>query len=135
MVPTDEGDTPDDASGSNRSSYVYCPDCGRKASADWSFCRSCNASLDDAESPDDKVIVRNDGEDVDLTEVVGEQTGCAKCGRMDAAVDDVAITGNDMSRALDVESRRFKAVSCPRCGYTEFYRGRRPNEARELFLR
>jgi len=123
MVPSD--DAP----------YVYCPECGSKASADWSFCRSCNASLADAESVDDDLVVRDDGEDVDLSEFLGEATGCAKCGHTDATVDDIAVTSNDMARALDVESRRFKSVSCTRCGYTEQYKGRRPNEALALFLR
>ncbi|MDY6817571.1 MAG: zinc ribbon domain-containing protein [Halobacteriales archaeon] len=123
MAPTDER------------SYVHCPECGTKASADWSFCRKCNASLSEAESADEDLIVRNDGEDVDLSEFVDEPAGCTKCGYMDATVDDIAITGNDMSRVLDVESRRFKTVSCTRCGYTEHYKGRRPNEALALFLR
>jgi hypothetical protein len=123
MPPTDE------------SSYVYCPECGTKASADWSFCRNCNASLDDAESVDETLIVRKDGEDVDLSEFIGEATGCTKCGHTDATVDDIAVTGNDMSRALDIESRRFKAVTCTGCGYTEQYKGRRPREALALFLR
>ncbi|MEF8782398.1 MAG: zinc ribbon domain-containing protein [Haloarculaceae archaeon] len=117
------------------SSYVYCPECGSKASAAWSFCRKCNASLRDAQSADEKLIVRNDGEDVDISEFVDEATGCAKCRHMDAEVDDIAVTSNDMMRALDVESRRFKAVSCTRCGYTEHYKGRRPKEALALFLR
>lgn len=123
MDPTDEN------------TYVFCPECGAKASADWSFCRSCNASLGDAESADDELIVRNDGEDVDLSEFVDEPTGCAKCGRLDATVDDIATTSNDISRALDIESRRFKAVSCTRCGYTEYYKGRRPKQALALFRR
>ncbi|MBB6647880.1 hypothetical protein H5V44_16585 [Halobellus sp. MBLA0160] len=81
------------------------------------------------------MIVREDGEDVDLSEFVGEETGCAKCGHTEATVDDVAVTGNDPSRALDVESRRFKTVTCDRCGYAEQYKRRRPEEARALFLR
>ncbi|MEF8815133.1 MAG: zinc ribbon domain-containing protein [Halovenus sp.] len=134
MVPTDESGSTAVSSESTQRSYVYCPECGAKASADWSFCRSCNSSLEDAESPSG-LIVRNDGEDVDLTEFVDETTGCEKCGHTDPAVEDVAMTSNDMARALDVESRRFKAVSCTRCGYTEYYKGRRPQEARDLFLR
>ncbi|MFB6205727.1 MAG: zinc ribbon domain-containing protein [Haloglomus sp.] len=103
-----------------------------ETSDNWSFCRSCNTSLGDAESADQKLIVRNDGEDVDRSEFVDEATGRAKCGHTDAAVDDIATTGNDMSRALEIESRRFKAVSCTRCGFTELYRGQRPNEARAV---
>ena len=122
MAPEDDGP------------YVYCPECGSKAAADWSFCRNCNASLADAEPVGD-LVVRDDGEDVDLSAFVDEVTGCAKCGHTDATVDDIATTSNDMARALDVESRRFKSVSCTRCGYTEQYKGRKPNEALALFLR
>jgi len=117
------------------SSYVYCSECGTKASADWSFCRNCEASLSDAEVANENLIVRNDGEDVDLSEFLDETHGCLKCGHMDATVDDIAITSNDMARALDVESRRFKTVSCTRCGYTEHYKERGPNEALALFFR
>lgn len=116
------------------SPYVHCPECGSKASSDWSFCRNCNASLADAEPVGD-LVVRDDGEDVDLSAFVDEVTGCAKCGHTDATVDDIATTSNDMARALDVENRRFKSVSCTRCGYTEQYKGRKPNEALALFLR
>jgi predicted nucleic-acid-binding Zn-ribbon protein len=119
----------------NGSTYVYCAECGAKASPDWSFCRSCNASLSDAEPADETLTIREDGEDIDLSEFVGEETGCEKCGHAEATVDDIAVTGNDMSRALDVESRRFKAVTCDRCGYTEQYKRRRPKEALALFLR
>ena len=107
---------------------------GSKASSDWSFCRNCNASLADAEPVGD-LVVRDDGEDVELSAFVDEVTGCAKCGHTDATVDDIATTSNDMARALDVENRRFKSVSCTRCGYTEQYKGRKPNEALALFLR
>jgi hypothetical protein len=129
MVPTDGN--PDD---SNRSDYVYCPECGTKASADWSFCRGCEASLDGAESADERLNVRNDGEDVDPSEFVDGEAGCPKCGHGDAEVDDIATTGDGLSRLFDIQNRRFEAVSCTRCGYTEFYRGRRPSEVLDLFI-
>jgi hypothetical protein len=132
MAPAD--DATDDARDADRSRYVYCPDCGAKASADWSFCRRCEASLDDAEPTDDRLIVRNDGEDVDLSAFVDGDPGCPKCGHGDAAVEDVATTGDGVARMLDVENRRFRAVSCTRCGYTEFYRGRSSREALDLFV-
>jgi predicted nucleic-acid-binding Zn-ribbon protein len=135
VVPDDDsGATGDDGDGRRRP-YVYCAECGAKASPDWSFCRSCEASLEDAETADGKVIVRNDGEDVDLTEFVGEETGCRKCGHEDVTVEDVAATGDGAARLLDVENRRFRAVACARCGYTEFYSGRSSREAVDLFVR
>jgi predicted nucleic-acid-binding Zn-ribbon protein len=128
MAPADGDDD------SERPTYVYCPECGAKASADWSFCRRCEASLDDAEPADRKLTVEDDGKEVALSEFVDQETGCPKCGHTDAEVDDIATTGDGMSRLFDVQNRRYKAVSCTRCGYTEFYKGRRPNEVIDLFI-
>lgn len=135
MVPGDDSEATSDEADSVRASYVYCPECDAKASVDWSFCRNCQASLGDAEPVDDTLIVRNDGRDIDLSAFVNEETGCPKCGHADAEVDDIATTGNDASRLVDLQNRRFKAVTCTRCGYSEFYKDRRPDEARALFLR
>lgn len=121
MVPADGG-----------SNYVYCAECGLKASADWSYCRSCEASLADATPADERLIVRNDGEDVDLTEYV-DSDGCPKCGYTEAEVQAVAATDDGVGRVLGVENRRFKAASCTRCGYTEFYKGRKRSEVLKLF--
>jgi len=129
MPSRDDGNGGDGAA----PSHVYCPECGTRASADWAFCRRCEASLSRAEPADEDLIVRNDGESVDLSAVVEAGDGCPKCGHPDAAVEDVATTGDGFARLLDLENRRFRAVSCTRCGYTEFYRGRAPNEALALF--
>lgn len=134
MAPAEEGDASGDEAGPERPSYVYCPDCGSKASADWSFCRSCEASLDEARPADEKLVVRNDGEDVDLSEFVDGETGCPKCGYTEAEVEAIATTGDGISRLFDVQIRQYDAVSCARCGYTEFYKGRRPNEVLDLFI-
>jgi predicted nucleic-acid-binding Zn-ribbon protein len=125
MAPTDDGDP-------ERPSYVHCPECGTKASADWLFCRNCEASLGDAEPVDERPVARDDGADVDLSELGDGETGCPKCGH--AEVDDIATTGAGVSRLFDVQNRRYRAVSCTRCGYTEFYRGRRPNEVVDPFI-
>ena len=143
-MPPGDDDTGDGASeddpdgepnGGDRPGSVYCPECGTKASADWAFCRHCEASLADAAPAGGDLHVRTDGDDVDLSEHVGEVAGCEKCGHADVDVQDVAASSDGFARLLDVQSRRFRAVSCARCGYTEFYRGRRPNEAAALFVR
>jgi len=128
-------DATGEATDGDRPDTVYCPECGTKASADWAFCRHCEASLADAAPADGDLRVRTDGEEVDLSEHVGEVTGCRKCGHADVDVQDVAASSDGFARLLDVQTRRFRAVSCTRCGYTEFYRGRRPNEAAALFVR
>ena len=50
-------------------------------------------------------------------------------------VPDDGATGSDGARRLDAEDRQFGGVSCIRCGYTEFYRGRSSREAVGLFVR
>ncbi|WP_425498923.1 zinc ribbon domain-containing protein [Haloplanus halophilus] len=71
---------------------------------------------------------------VDLSGAVEGETGCPKCGHTDADVDDIATTGVGLSRLFDVQNRRYRAVSCTRCGYTEFYKGRSPSEVVDLFI-
>lgn len=132
MSPENDGSDGNDSGGST---YVHCPDCGSRASADWSFCRSCEASLDDAAPADRSLVVRRGGEDLDLSEYVGDPTGCDKCGHTDPAVGEIAVTGEGFPEVLEVQNRRFRAVSCPRCGYTEFYAGLGRDQASELFLR
>ncbi|MFC7077160.1 zinc ribbon domain-containing protein [Haloarcula halophila] len=127
MAPDDS--EPDDDSDSPRPSSVHCPDCGTKASADWSFCRSCEASLSDAE-PADRTL----GDGSELSEYIDGETGCPKCGHADAEVDNITTTGEGVTRLLDIQNRRFKAVSCTRCGYTEFYRGQDAGVVLDLFI-
>ncbi|RDZ29171.1 zinc ribbon domain-containing protein [Lysobacter silvisoli] len=47
---------------------------------------------------------------------------CVKCGGTDCEVAELRGAGGLMSSVLDVSTRKFKTVSCERCGYTEFYR-------------
>jgi len=134
MTPEDDSESTGDTGDSRQASHVYCPECGTKASADWSFCRRCRASLGDAEPADETRVVGDDGAEVPLSELVDGETGCPKCGHTEADVDDIATTGDGLSRLFDIQNRRFRAVSCTRCGYTEFYKGRRPNEVIDLFI-
>jgi predicted nucleic-acid-binding Zn-ribbon protein len=127
MGPPNDADDSD----SKESSFVYCSDCGAKASRNWTYCRNCEGSLDD---PVEGSFLSADGERVEITELSGDSEGCPKCGHTDAEVDDIATTGTGFSRLFDVQNRRFRAVSCTRCGYTEFYRGRTPDEVVDLFI-
>lgn len=46
---------------------------------------------------------------------------CPKCHHRGAETDRINTTGSGFSRFLDVQNRRFLAVSCTQCGYTEMY--------------
>lgn len=108
--------------------FVYCASCDSKAATSWTFCRSCHSSLDDARPPEDGLKLERD-EPLDLDEY-----GCPKCGHEEANVDDIATTGAGLTMLLDLQTRRFQAVSCANCGYTEFYRGRDADFILDLFF-
>ncbi|MEB3244834.1 MAG: zinc ribbon domain-containing protein [Vampirovibrionales bacterium] len=46
---------------------------------------------------------------------------CAKCNHYGYTEDEIRATGK-WSRFFDWQNKRFKAVSCAQCGYSEFYK-------------
>ena len=109
--------------------YVVCSDCEARAATSWSFCRNCEASLDDALPPGEADFV-----DDDLPAFDGAD-GCVKCGHKSATIDSIATTGDGLSRLFDLQNRSFEVVVCDRCGYTEFYRApKRDDVILDLFF-
>lgn len=53
---------------------------------------------------------------------VGLNFKCAKCGNTDYEVLDVSTASGMLSRMVNFQHRRFSAVTCLRCQYTEFYK-------------
>jgi len=49
---------------------------------------------------------------------------CAKCGSTTCEVVEVSTAGGGIARFFNFQSRRFSAVVCDRCKFTEFYRTR-----------
>lgn len=47
---------------------------------------------------------------------------CMKCNGTEFETDEIRATGSGFSRYFDVQNKCFVAVSCKRCGYTEFYK-------------
>jgi uncharacterized protein len=47
---------------------------------------------------------------------------CPKCGSKKAVIDHIRTTGSGFTRYFNIQNRRFVAVSCSSCGYTEFYK-------------
>lgn len=48
---------------------------------------------------------------------------CAKCGSDRFERDEIRTTGSTFSKFFNIQNRRFTAVSCTRCHYTELYKG------------
>ncbi|MFB6154493.1 MAG: zinc ribbon domain-containing protein [Haloferacaceae archaeon] len=47
--------------------------------------------------------------------------GCPKCGHDDATVGTISTTGGGLSKMFDIQTNRFRTVSCTNCGFTELY--------------
>ncbi len=48
---------------------------------------------------------------------------CMRCGNDEYEVDEIRSSGR-VSRFFDVQNKRYTAVICQRCSFTEFYRGK-----------
>lgn len=46
---------------------------------------------------------------------------CPKCGSQEIIINEHSFTGTGLSRLLDWQTYEYVAVTCARCGYTEFY--------------
>ena len=51
-----------------------------------------------------------------------ENYGCPKCGHDEAEVGEISTTGSGLSRLVDVQTNKFKVVTCKNCGYSELYK-------------
>ena len=47
---------------------------------------------------------------------------CTKCGHSQFEVDEIRTTGK-IFRFLNIQHKKFTAIVCAGCGYTELYRG------------
>ncbi len=47
---------------------------------------------------------------------------CDKCGNQHYIHDQIQTTGGNFSKFFDVQNKKFIAISCKNCGYTELYR-------------
>ena len=48
---------------------------------------------------------------------------CTKCKNMQYEEDIVTMTGKSWSRFMNIQNRKFTAITCAKCQYTEFYKG------------
>ena len=46
---------------------------------------------------------------------------CPKCESTEYSEDTVTMTGKTWSRFMNIQNRKFLAVTCSKCNYTEFY--------------
>jgi predicted nucleic-acid-binding Zn-ribbon protein len=48
---------------------------------------------------------------------------CPKCESTEYSEDTVTMTGKTWSRFMNIQNRKFIAITCSNCHYTEFYKG------------
>lgn len=47
---------------------------------------------------------------------------CPKCGNRQCETGEIRVTGSLLAKIFDVQNKKYTAVSCSRCTYTEFYK-------------
>jgi len=52
-----------------------------------------------------------------------QQWACPKCQHTQFETDEIASTGAGLSKMFDIQNKKFTAISCMKCRYTEFYKG------------
>lgn len=57
---------------------------------------------------------------------------CAKCGTRNAETDEIRTTGSGFTKYFNIQNRRFTAVTCTKCGFTELYRGGKSGRASNI---
>ena len=49
---------------------------------------------------------------------------CPKCGNLEFKTGEIRVAGGFWSKIFDVQASRYSAVTCEKCGYTEFFKGK-----------
>ena len=47
---------------------------------------------------------------------------CPKCNNTTYQKDKIRATGSGFSKIFDIQNKRFIAITCSNCSYTEFYK-------------
>ncbi len=51
------------------------------------------------------------------------QYKCMKCGNDNYEEFAVSTTGGFLTKILNMQANKFKAIACTKCGYTELFKG------------
>lgn len=47
---------------------------------------------------------------------------CPKCNHDQFETDEIRVAGSGLASVFDIENRKYLAIVCERCSFTEFYR-------------
>ena len=48
---------------------------------------------------------------------------CLKCGNTHYESDEIRTTGGRFSKLFNIQNKKFFAITCTKCQYTELYKG------------
>jgi predicted nucleic-acid-binding Zn-ribbon protein len=48
---------------------------------------------------------------------------CPKCASNEFETGQIRVSGGNWSRIFDMANKKYTAVTCKKCKYTEFYKG------------
>jgi predicted nucleic-acid-binding Zn-ribbon protein len=48
---------------------------------------------------------------------------CLRCSGRQYEVGEIRVAGGAWSRMFNIQNKKYSAVSCEKCGFTEFYKG------------
>jgi predicted nucleic-acid-binding Zn-ribbon protein len=51
-----------------------------------------------------------------------QQWNCPKCGNGNYETDEISATGGILAKLFDVQNKKFIAVTCSKCRFTELYK-------------
>ena len=49
---------------------------------------------------------------------------CSECGHDEFDDKKISVSGTGLSKMFDIQSNEFTAVSCKKCGFTKFFKGK-----------
>ncbi len=59
--------------------------------------------------------------ELSLDEQLAARFKCSRCAHEEAVTKRIAVTGDGLSRLVDIQHNVFIAVSCTRCGKTDLF--------------
>lgn len=117
---------------------IECPWCGKKIEIKNGRCPECRKRLYEVIEDDFQVERSEDGigeekeftsdeyhheelSDISIEQIIENKFKCSKCEGTDCTIKEVAMTGADLSKLLDVQHNHYLFVSCISCGSVEIY--------------
>tara|TARA_B100000945_G_C20411454_1_gene612793 strand:- start:468 stop:680 length:213 start_codon:yes stop_codon:yes gene_type:complete len=58
---------------------------------------------------------------------------CLKCKEKEYEVEEIRVAGSFWTKIFNVQNKRYSSVTCLKCSYTEFYKGKASSSLENIF--